>query len=54
MMPEELMDPEIGIAGNSSWRMNPDVAFVQAPQRFQNIDELDYMSHCNAVIYDGI
>lgn len=55
MMPNDLLDPEIGIgSGNSSWRMNRDVAFVQAPQRFHNVDENDYMAHRNAVFYDGI
>lgn len=54
MMPQDLIDCEIGLEGNSSWRMNRDVAFVQAPQRFHNVDENDFMAHRNAVFYDGI
>lgn len=47
-------DPEIGRSSNSNWRINRDVAFVQAPQRFHNVDEADYMAHRNAIFYDGI
>lgn len=55
VLPEDLVDPEIGMGnGNASWRMNRDVAFVQAPQRFHNVDAEDYMAHRNAVFYDGI
>lgn len=55
VLPEDLIDPEIGMGnGNSAWRMNRDVAFVQAPQRFHNVDADDYMAHRNAVFYDGI
>lgn len=55
VLPEDLVDPEIGIGnGSSSWRMNRDVAFIQAPQRFHNVDSEDYMAHRNAVFYDGI
>ena len=54
VLPEDLIDPEIGMGANSAWRMNRDVAFVQAPQRFHNLDDLDYMAHRNAVFYDGI
>lgn len=55
VLPEDLVDPEIGMDnGNSSWRMNRDVAFVQAPQRFHNVDADDFMAHRNAVFYDGI
>lgn len=55
ILPEDLVDPEIGMrSGNTAWRMNRDVAFVQAPQRFHNVDAEDYMAHRNAVFYDGI
>lgn len=55
ILPEDLVDPEIGMGnGNCSWRMNRDVAFVQAPQRFHNVCAEDYMAHRNAVFYDGI
>lgn len=47
-------DPEIGREGNCSWRVNRDVAFVQAPQRFHNVDHADIMAHRNAIFYDGI
>lgn len=47
-------DPEIGREANTSWRINRDVAFVQAPQRFHNVDEADVMAHRNAIFYDGI
>lgn len=55
ILPEDLLDPEIGLRnGNTAWRINRDVAFVQAPQRFHNVDGEDYMAHRNAVFYDGI
>lgn len=55
VLPEDLVDPEIGMGkGNAAWRINRDVAFVQAPQRFHNVDNNDYMAHRNAVFYDGI
>lgn len=55
VLPEDLLDPELGMAhGNKEWRINRDVAFVQAPQRFHNLDANDYMAHRNAVFYDGI
>lgn len=47
-------DPEIGREANTSWRVNRDVAFVQAPQRFHNVDSADVMAHRNAIFYDGI
>ncbi len=47
-------DPEIGRNGNTSWRVNRDVAFIQAPQRFHNVDHEDIMAHRNALFYDGI
>lgn len=47
-------DPEIGRDSNSAWRVNRDVAFVQAPQRFHNVDDADVMAHRNAIFYDGI
>lgn len=47
-------DPEIGREANTSWRVNRDVAFVQAPQRFHNVDNADVMAHRNAIFYDGI
>lgn len=47
-------DPEIGRASNTAWRVNRDVAFVQAPQRFHNVDHADIMAHRNAIFYDGI
>lgn len=47
-------DPEIGRANNQSWRVNRDVAFIQAPQRFHNVDHADVMAHRNAIFYDGI
>lgn len=47
-------DPEIGRASNSAWRVNRDVAFIQAPQRFHNVDHSDVMAHRNAIFYDGI
>jgi cellulose synthase/poly-beta-1,6-N-acetylglucosamine synthase-like glycosyltransferase len=47
-------DPEIGRHANSAWRVNRDVAFVQAPQRFHNCNEADEMAHRNAIFYDGI
>ncbi|PXF48502.1 Cellulose synthase catalytic subunit A [UDP-forming] [Gracilariopsis chorda] len=55
VLPEDLVDPEVGLSnGNNAWRINRDVAFVQAPQRFHNVDAEDYMAHRNAVFYDGI
>lgn len=55
VLPEDLLDPEIGMMnGNKAWRINRDVAFVQAPQRFHNVDADDFMAHRNAVFYDGI
>lgn len=55
ILPEDVLDPELGMKhGNNSWRMNRDVAFVQAPQRFHNLDQNDFMAHRNAVFYDGI
>lgn len=55
ILPEDIVDPEIGMSsGNAAWRINRDVAFVQAPQRFHNLDAEDYMAHRNAVFYDGI
>lgn len=55
LLPEDIVDPEIGMGnGRGAWRMNRDVAFVQAPQRFHNVDAEDYMAHRNAVFYDGI
>lgn len=55
VLPEDLLDPEIGMMnGNTAWRINRDVAFVQAPQRFHNLDADDFMAHRNAVFYDGI
>eukprot|EP00177_Eucheuma_denticulatum_P004887 GFKZ01008882.1.p1 GENE.GFKZ01008882.1~~GFKZ01008882.1.p1 ORF type:complete len:884 (+),score=127.73 GFKZ01008882.1:42-2654(+) len=47
-------DPEIGRVSNSAWRVNRDVAFIQAPQRFHNVDKADVMAHRNAIFYDGI
>lgn len=47
-------DPEIGRDTNSAWRVNRDVAFIQAPQRFHNVDHQDVMAHRNAIFYDGI
>lgn len=47
-------DPEIGRDSNCAWRVNRDVAFVQAPQRFHNVDASDVMAHRNAIFYDGI
>eukprot|EP00172_Hildenbrandia_rubra_P003699 Plantae.Rhodophyta-Hildenbrandia_rubra.ctg6220.p1 GENE.Plantae.Rhodophyta-Hildenbrandia_rubra.ctg6220~~Plantae.Rhodophyta-Hildenbrandia_rubra.ctg6220.p1 ORF type:complete len:710 (+),score=116.14 Plantae.Rhodophyta-Hildenbrandia_rubra.ctg6220:235-2130(+) len=47
-------DPEVGRDNNSAWRINRDIAFVQAPQRFHNLDESDFMAHRNALFYDGI
>lgn len=47
-------DPEIGREANTSWRVNRDVAFIQAPQRFHNVDYADVMAHRNAIFYDGI
>lgn len=47
-------DPEIGRGVNTAWRVNRDVAFVQAPQRFHNVDRDDFMAHRNALFYDGI
>lgn len=47
-------DPEIGRDSNCAWRVNRDVAFVQAPQRFHNVDHADVMAHRNAIFYDGI
>lgn len=47
-------DPEIGRQANSAWRVNRDVAFIQAPQRFHNVDHADIMAHRNAIFYDGI
>eukprot|EP00178_Gracilaria_changii_P016695 TRINITY_DN479_c3_g6_i1.p1 TRINITY_DN479_c3_g6~~TRINITY_DN479_c3_g6_i1.p1 ORF type:complete len:872 (+),score=137.17 TRINITY_DN479_c3_g6_i1:313-2928(+) len=47
-------DPEIGRVKNTAWRVNRDVAFVQAPQRFHNVDKQDFMAHRNAIFYDGI
>lgn len=47
-------DPEIGRDSNTSWRVNRDVAFIQAPQRFYNVDKADTMAHRNAIFYDGI
>lgn len=55
VLPEDILDAELGMAhGNTSWRINRDVAFVQAPQRFHNVDKDDIMAHRNAVFYDGI
>lgn len=47
-------DPEIGRQANTAWRVNRDVAFIQAPQRFHNVDHADIMAHRNAIFYDGI
>lgn len=47
-------DPEIGRGVNTAWRVNRDVAFIQAPQRFHNVDKDDVMAHRNALFYDGI
>jgi len=47
-------DPEIGRGVNTAWRVNRDVAFIQAPQRFHNVDKADVMAHRNALFYDGI
>lgn len=47
-------NPEIGRTANSAWRVNRDVAFIQAPQRFHNVDHSDIMAHRNALFYDGI
>lgn len=47
-------DPEIGREVNSAWRVNRDIAFIQAPQRFHNVDRADVMAHRNAIFYDGI
>lgn len=55
-LPKEYVDAEIGInsALETHWRINRDIAFIQAPQRFYNVDEDDYMAHRNAIFYDGI
>ena len=47
-------DPEVGRESNRAWRINRDIAFVQAPQRFHNVDDNDFMAHRNALFYDGI
>lgn len=56
LLPEEFIDAEIGVSRTieTHWRINRDVAFIQAPQRFFNVDEEDYMAHRNALFYDGI
>jgi len=47
-------DPEIGREVNAAWRINRDVAFIQAPQRFHNVDKEDIMAARNSLFYDGI
>ncbi len=47
-------DPEIGRDVNAAWRINRDVAFIQAPQRFHNVDKDDIMAARNSLFYDGI